>query len=377
MDGEPGSELRLSFVNDASGGVVELGTVSGPPRAAAISPTGEFIAYITDIGLSGASQVSVARLSDGMTQVLGCGMALQFADRLAWSDDGRFLAYTLAAVDVGGGTECGGVTGDGSTTDAYVYDAGATGESFKVTDAGNAFAADFLRSPTLDGEYKLLVSYAGVQPYSEPVLVLTGESVQSERANAFMPLVSADGQRALFWRGEMARNEGGGWRIERGGMVYVTGEPVDGQPTWSGEPLFADLALVGGEGFQVGEFGWGLDSDQVVFWGGEWTGAPQSDDGKYPSSDVYVGRVSAGLLTRESRVEVGLTEQQRVEAVALAADGESVLVTAVQPAAGDLAVPSASLMRATLAGGEPRLIGIGGAWTGPAVIGYEAVVATP
>jgi hypothetical protein len=312
-----------------------------------------------------------------MTQVLGCGMALQFADRLAWSDDGRFLAYTLAAVDVGGGIECGGVTGDGSATDAYVYDAGASGESFKVTDSGNAFAADFLRSPTLDGEYKLLVSYAGVQPYSEPVLVLTGESVESERADVFLPLVSPDGQRALFWRGVMAGNEGGGWRIERGGMVYASGEPVDGQPSWSGDPLFADLALVGGEGFQAGEFAWGLDSDQVAFWGGEWTGAPQGDDGQYPSSDVYVGRVSAGLITQEGRVDAGLTEQQRVEAVALAADGGSVYVTAAQPVAGELAVPSASLVRAALSGGEPELIGIGAAWTGPAVIGYEAVAATP
>ncbi len=377
VDGEPQSELQQSFVNEDSGEVVELGAVSGPPVAAAISPTGEFVAYISEVGLAGVNQVAVARLSDGTVEVLGCTVPFQFTDRLAWSDDGRFLAYTLAAVDIGGGVDCGGVTGDGSAIDAWAYDVGSGDEPFRVTETGNAFAADFQRAVTAEGEFPLLVSYAGVQPYSEPILLPSRQPVEAERANAFMPLVAPNGERALFWRGVMTDNQEGGWRFEQGGLPYVTGEPVDGQPSWSGEPLFADVEPVGGEAFQAGHFTWGADSDLVAFWGGEWTGPPQSDTGDYPGSGTYAGRVSDGLLSQETLVPLGLTEMQRVAWVTFAPDGRSILVTAVQPAAGDLAVPSASLIRAPYNAGEPALVGIGGAWTGPAVVGEEAVDLTP
>jgi hypothetical protein len=376
------SELRLSFRNVNAGLSQDLGTVPGPPVAASISPGGEFLAYITEVGESGAYRVAVARLSDGMTELLGCGAAVQFADRLAWSDDGRFLAYTLAAVDLGDSIECGAVAaGDGSGTDAYVYDAGATGEAFRLTETGNAFAADFLRSPTLDGEYKLLVSYAAAQPYSEPISVLTGQSVESERVNAFMPLISPDGQHAMFWRGVMAPNEGGGWRLEQGGMPYVSGEPVDGQPSWSGEPLFADLTLVGGAGFQAGEFAWAGDSDRLAFWGGEWTGAPQSDDGTYPSSEhIYLGRLSSGLITQASAVAIETGFDHRVIGVAFDLNAGQAVVTAALPRAGVGDGPSSYLVEVPLGGGEPQVIS-GAAdpqpWYGPAVVGYEAVIATP
>ena len=378
--GEPQRELRLSFGNEDTEEVVELGAVSGPPVAAAISPTGEFLAYISEIGQSGAQQVAVARLSDGVTEVLGCGVARQFADRLAWSDDGRFLAYTLAAIDVGSGIECGGVSGDGNATDAWVYDAVGNGETIQVTDAGNAFAADFLRTATPEGEYKLLVSYAGVQPYSEPILLPSGQPVESERVNAFMPLVSPDGQHALFWRGVMAENEEGGWRIERGGLPYVSGEPIDGQPSWSGEPLFADLEPVGGEAFQAGQFAWGSDSDLVAFWSGEWTGAPQSDDGQYPSSGLYIGRLSDGLLTEETAVPLDVGSDARVVAVTFDLNNAQAVVTAALSSAGIGDPPSAYLVLVPLDGGEPQIMG-GAAnpepWYGPAVIGEEAISLTP
>ncbi len=369
------SELRLSFKE------VDLGVVAGPPLVAAISPTGEFLAYLTNVGESGAYRVAVARLSDGSTELLGCGAALQFTDRLAWSDDGRFLAYTLAPINLGDGVECGSVATNGSGTDVWVYDAGATGEAFQVTDTGNAFAADFLRTATPEGEYKLLVSYADVQPYSEPVLLPSGQSVESERVNAFLPLVSPDGQRALFWRAALTQNEGGGWRIERGGMPYVSGEPIDGQPSWSGEPLFADLAPVGGEGFQAGDFAWGADSDRVAFWGGEWTGPPQSDEGTYPSAgDVYLGRVASGLLTQESVAAIDTGFEERVIGVAFDLDAGQAVVTAALPRAGIGDTPSSYLVLVPLDGGEPQIMG-GAAnpqpWYGPAVIGQEAVTLTP
>ncbi len=378
MDGDRQSELQLSFVNDESGDVTELGTVSGPPVAAAISPTGEFLAYATEIGLAGANQVAVARLSDGATEVLGCTVPFQFTDRLAWSDDGRFLAYTLAAIDLGGGVDCGGVEGDGSATDAWVYDAVGSGEAFRVTDAGNAFAADFLRAVTPEHEYPLLVSYAGVQPYSEPILLPSRQPVEAERVNAFLPLISPNGEHALFWRGVMTANQEGGWRFEQGGLPYVTGEPVDGQPSWSGEPFFPDLEPVGGAAFESGHFGWSPDGMLVGFWLGEWTGPPQSDDGSYPSSkDVYVRHVLDGRPDAVARVPLEFGELERIVAVRLDGARGRALVTVVQPSAGDLAVPASTLYSVPLSGDEPGQPGMGASWTGPAVIGQEAVALTP
>lgn len=374
-------ELRLSFTNYETEEVIDLGVASGPPIAAAVSPTGEFLAYITEVGETGAYRVEVARLSDGDTVVLGCGAALQFTDRLAWSDDGRFLAFTLASIDLGGTIDCGSTGTTGTGIDVWVYDAVGTGQTFQATRAGNAFAADFLQDATPQGEYKLLVSYAAAQPYSEPVLLPSGESVETERVNAFLPLVSPDGTRALFWRGVMVQNEGRGWRMEQGGMPYVTGEPAGGQPSWSGEQLFADLSIVRGEGFQAGHFTWGPDSDRVAFWAGEWTGTPQSADGRYPSSDdVYAGSVSSGLLTQDSAVSIRLGLDERVIGVAFDLRAGQAVVTAAVPRAGIGDGPSSYLVLVPLAGGEPQVLG-GAAnpqpWYGPAVIGIEAVAVAP
>jgi hypothetical protein len=171
----------------------------------------------------------------------------------------------------------------------------------------------------------------------------------------------------------MEQVAGGGWHFIRGGLPYVTGEPVDGQPSWSGEPLFADLEPVGGATFESGQFGWSPDGTLVGFWLGEWTGAPQSDDGTYPGSkDVYVGPV-AGLLSQDSRIALQLGELQAVVDVAIDSGAGLALVTVVQSSAGDLAVPASTLFAVPLGDGEPTILGTGASWTGPAVIGLEAV----
>jgi hypothetical protein len=304
--------------------------------------------------------------------VLGCTAASAFTDRLAWSDDGRWLAYTLRPVDLGESVDCGGVTGDGSRTDAWAYDAAGSGQATQLTETGNAFAADFLRGGGDLGQYPLMVSYAAAQPYSEVVTIATDRE-PNRIDGVFLPLTSPDGSRALFWRGEMEQVADGGWHFVRGGMPYITGEPVDGQPSWSGEPLFADLQPIGGAGFESGHFGWSPDGTLAGFWLGEWTGAPQSADGSYPSSrDVYVGR-AAELLSQDSRVELELQELQSVVDVAIDAGTGMALVTVVQPSAGDLAVPASTLYAAPLGGGEPSILGTGAPWSGPAVIGLEAV----
>ena len=372
LAGKPQAEWRISFVNDATRDLTDLGAASGAPRAAAISPTNEFVAYSVDLGLSGANQLRLTRLSDGMTEILGCTVSSAFTDRLAWSDDGRWLAYTLRPVDLGQSVDCGGVTGDGSRTDAWAYDVAGSGQAIQLTEAGNAFAADFLHGGTELGQYPLMISYAAPQPYSEVITIATDRE-PTRIDGVFLPLTSPDGSRALFWRGEMEQVADGGWHFLRGGMPYVSGEPVDGQPSWSGEPLFADLEPVGGAAFESGGFGWSADGTLLGFWLGEWTGPPQSDDGTYPSSrDVYVGQV-AGLLSQDSRVELELQELQGVVDVAIDSGTGMALVTVVQPSAGDLAVPASTLYAVPLDGGEPTILGTGAPWTGPAVIGLEAV----
>jgi predicted anti-sigma-YlaC factor YlaD len=371
LDGEPQSPLDLSFVNDATGEVTDLGNASAAPWAAAISPTNEFVAYSVELGLTGANQLLLTRLSDGMTQVLGCTVNSAFADRLAWSDDGHYLAYTLQPVDLGDSVDCAGVTGDGTRSDAWVYDAVGSGEATRLTDAGNAFVGDFGTS-TDEMPFPLLVSYAAPQPYTE-LVDIAAERDATRIDGVFLPLLSPDASRALFWRGEMEQVAGGGWHFIRGGLPYVTGEPVDGQPSWSGEPLFADLEPVGGATFESGQFGWSPDGTLVGFWLGEWTGAPQSDDGTYPASkDVYVGPV-AGLLSQDSRIALQLGELEAVVDVAIDSGAGLALVTVVQPSAGDLAVPASTLHAVPLGDGEPTILGTGASWTGPAVIGLEAV----
>jgi hypothetical protein len=53
------------------------------------------------------------------------------------------------------------------------------------------------------------------------------------------------------------------------------------------------------------------------------------------------------------------------------------LVTVVQPSAGDLSVPASTLYAVPIDDGEAAILGTGASWTGPAVIGLEAVAVAP
>jgi hypothetical protein len=160
-------------------------------------------------------------------------------------------------------------------------------------------------------------------------------------------------------------------------MAYLSGEPVDGQPSWSGEPLFVDLEQPGGAGFESAQFGWADDGDLLAFWDGQWTGAPQDDAGAYPSSTaLYVGRISEGLLSEASVLEFGAAEDGRITSVAFDPDANELVVSVGLPSAGIGDPPSAQLIVVPLDGGEPRPVG-GAAnpepWLGPAVFGAEAI----
>lgn len=366
LTGAPLEALRLSFIADATGASVDAGTVSGPPIAAALSPDGQWLAYITQKGETGANEVWALHLNDGKITHLGCSSAAPFTNRLAWSPDSRYLAYTLVGVDLGPDAGCQAPS-DGA--DVWLLDA-SNGANSKFTQAGNAYAAAFIKGePTT-----LAVSFAAATPSTVVMSPTTGGG--GERADGvFLPLFSPDGSRAIFWSGTMTSN-GGSWHFSVGGMPQLSGDFRAAGPAspWVGTPLFMDLTPVGGEAFASGDFAWGPDNDHLAFWDGAWTGIPQSADGTYPNqADAYLGSFSSGLLSSASALARVRPADAYLVAIAFAQDGTSVAVTLGLPSAGIGDPPSALLQIVPLDGSAPH--GIGGGtdappWNGPAVYGY-------
>lgn len=379
LDGAPFGESRLSFVNDATGKTMDAGTVSGPPLTAALSPDGRWLAYITQKGETGANEVWALNLADGEVVPLGCSDAGLFTDRLAWSPDGTYLAFTLIAIDLGAGSDCPANDGALGTADAWVYDV-SQGERLRLTRSGNAYSASF--QPGSDPG-SLLVSYAATSPWTEAVPLAADPTNLDRIEGVFLPLFSPDGSRAIFWTGTMTLS-GGSWHFSLGGMPQLSKDFRSAGPAspWIGTPLFTDLTPVGGEAFTSGKFAWGPDSDVIAFWDGAWTGVPQSANGEYPNQqDVYLGRVSGPsarvtgpLLSAASRLDLAdlVTDGAWIVDVALSiAPGDAeAAVTIGLPSAGIGDPPSALLVRATSAS-----VGVGGGvepppWQGPAVYGY-------
>jgi hypothetical protein len=375
LTGAPLGPLRLSFVNDATGDTIDAGSPSGPPIAAALSPNGQWLAFITQKGESGANEVWVLNLAEGAVTHVGCSSAAPFTDRLTWSPDSRYLAFTLVGVDIGPDQGCEAAS---NGTDVWLFDS-TTSKRSQFTTAGNAFAADF--GPALEsGDEQLWVGFAMETPQSA-LLPVPGPSgpdrVTGEQApGVFLPLFSPDGSRAIFWNGTMTKN-GGSWHFSLGGMPQMSGDFRSAGPAspWVGKPLFSDLTPVGGEAFASGNFAWGPESDQFAFWDGAWTGVPESTDGTYPSQrDVYVGGVSStDLLTKVSRTGLDLAEGAWIVDVAQSAS--DMAITIGLPSAGIGDPPSAYVQIFRDEGGQPRIIGGGGGveplpWSGPAVYGY-------
>jgi predicted anti-sigma-YlaC factor YlaD len=370
LNGAPLEALRLTFVNDATGKSISAGTVSGPPIAAALSPNGEWLGYITRKGETGANEVWALHLTDGKVVPLGCSVAAPFTERLAWDANGSVLGYTLTSVDLGAGSGCPVNDAKLGTTEPWLWQAGRNKPPSRATRAGaDSFAADF------SGEFVTLVeSHAAATPTTIVACQMCDSPPEQTIDGVFLPLLSPDGNRALFWTGTMASGAGG-WQFSRGGMPQLSGDFRSAGPAspWLGIPLFTDLMPVGGEAFASGKFTWGPDSDLIAFWDGAWTGAPQSADGTYPNrQDVYVGRVSAGLLSSASRLPLTLDPGAWIVDVTFSPDGSLVCVTIGVPSAGIGDPPSAYLQIVPLAGGAPRTIGGGvspPAWNGPAVFG--------
>ena len=372
VTGAPLEALKLSFTNDATGDSIDAGKVSGPTIAASLSPDGRWLAYISQKGETGANEVWVLNLVDGKVKHLGCSSAAPFTDRLAWSPDSRFLAFTLVGIDLGADAGCEAST---NGTDVWLFDTSA-GSRTQFTTAGNAFAAAFGANADT-GEAELWVSFGMATPQSSLLAVpgTPGREAAGQAPGVFMPLISPVGNRALFWSGTMTSN-GGSWHFSLGGMPQLSGDFRSAGPAspWIGTPLFTDLVPVSGEAFASGDFAWAPDGNTLAFWNGAWTGAPQSNNGSYPSDrDVYVGSISSGLLSAASRVALGIASASWIVDVAFSRGGEFAVTEGI-PSAGIGDPPSAIVeVVSPCCGGEPHRIG-GGVdpppWDGPVVFGH-------
>jgi len=365
----PKESRRLDVKNQRSGESVQLvapaGASWGAVERAALSPDNERMAFAVLNDGKGTWSIYVARLRDGTTSAAGETLPLAFGDRLLWSDDGRFLALTIAP-------DAAPTPG---TSNVWIYEA-ATGVTTEVTDTGNAYAASW--GTRLAGMELLWIGLGAADPSSVAVkwsqdtaphvFDLTGSDVAEKKGGAFLPLISPNGTSAIYWQGTMQFGRDG-WTFASGGLPYFSGVQ-QGVPTWGSDAVFEDLSVTGpSDGFTSGSVTWSANSEGYAFWGGRWPGIPQPAGYPDPNA-VYVGYAAAGHyhLNRDSRVAYGPTYQGTdlyLVDVALRSDGTMVALTLGLPTPEFGA--SALLELLPVAGDSGTDVGKPPAWNGPAV----------
>ncbi|MDQ2933453.1 MAG: zf-HC2 domain-containing protein [Chloroflexota bacterium] len=262
--------------------LVALTTPGGPPIAATLSPTGEWLAYQTRKGLKGTNEIWAVRLSDAQTRDLGETSGDDpFTKRMTWSLDGRFLAYT------------GLFGGSQPTLDVGLFDT-QVGTSHQLTFLKAAYAGSF------DGE-RLWISVVGDPPNS--YLVPLDGDLSNPAAAAirtldatFLPILSPDGTRSIYWRGRMTQ-QGFGWIFRTGGMPYLAGGSAN--DPFAGEKQLFPTLVAGQNAFTSAEIAWSTDSDWFTVWNTSWTGNPQSGPSgeRFPDPTyVYFGQASGNLI---------------------------------------------------------------------------------
>lgn len=348
----PFDNLGLTLRHGPTGETItELDTPSGPPIAAELSPDGQWLAYITQLGQSGMNEVRVSRIAAapgdespigvGGTVVLGESLAgSPFLEQMSWSSEGRYLAFTLAEPD-------------GGKTDVWVFDT-ENGEPRQLSDVGHAYAGDWI--PGDDGvTSRLWVSLAQERPISY-VLALRDDAplgpadpaeIGTNRADGvFQPLLSSDGGLAIFWRGRMAR-VGEAWLFSEGGAPYLAEHDIRaGTFSFANERgLFSDLTI-GRDAFTSAAIAWGTDGDAYAVWNTEWTGISQSGDKPYPDPErVYFGHATdpRGLTQTHAIDEGDLPAEASVVDVKASPTGRHLLITALRPIGGIGEAPRADL----------------------------------
>lgn len=375
-------------------GITEADAPGGPPLAAELSPDGQWVAYLSEKGLSGLTEVRAVRVSDtaeptdgtepirsdvavGETLVLGEGVAgSPFVEHLFWSPDSRYLAFTLVDVDGGG-------------TDVWIFQP-ADGSVSQLTDVGNAYAGSWVAGGT--GSSLLWVSTASETPQSylrmfhdDAGEIQAGDPADSPFASAsdvFQPLLSPNGALVIYWAGRMARS-GDEWTFSEGGAPWLAENVNDGGDGYefeSSRQVFTDLT-VGRDAFTSAAISWGPDSDAFAVWDAQWTGIPQAAEGLYPDPRrVYLGRATDPRhVTRIHALDIGdVPADATVVDVKVAGTGRHLAITARYPVPGDLSTAEADLLLVTRNTGDVAdevsvLNPTGPGWYGPALYGRDPI----
>jgi hypothetical protein len=368
----------------------------GPPVAAELSPDSGFLAVATRLGESGLNEIQVTRLAQtdasaspspspspspsgtpmdpGETLTLAESVAVDpFVERMTWSPDGRFLAFTVADPEALG------------ETDVWVFDADAE-EAWQLTDAGNAYAGSWVRADHEDDPPLLWVSSAAEEPVSHLVTVVDhdepreridpSEDAVAEAEGVFVPILNPSGRFAIYWTGRMAEEPDRGWVLSEGGAPYLSEHKLRGR-TWTFDndrPLFSDLTI-DRDAFTSAAITWGADDVTYAVSEVRWTGASQGEGGaEYPDATrVYFGRATDPQgLTQRHAIDIGdIREGSSVIDVKVSPTGRHLVITALRPVGGVGDQPKADLLLVTRNLGdvpdEVEIIGNGDeGWFGPA-----------
>jgi hypothetical protein len=370
----------------------EVETPPGVPVAAELSPDGQWLAYIVDVGTgSGMTEVRATRVAEGVpsddpdalppidspvevsdTVALGESVAgSPFVEHLFWSSDGRYLAYTL-------------VDREGDGTDVWIFQPEHASVS-QVTDVGTAYAGSWV--PGTAGTSLLWISTAGETPASHlwmirddaTDVITPSDPADSEfpsATNVFQPILSPNGALVIYWTGRMAR-DGDEWVFVEGGSPWLAENRRSGERGFefgNAREVFRDVS-VRQNAFSSAAVRWGLDGDAYAVWDTAWTGGNQGSVDEYPDpSRVYLTRASdpRGLTQVHAIDKADLPEGWSVVDVKVAGTGRHLAITARRPLEGELSVPEAELVLITRNTGdeadERDEIGKAeGQWFGPAV----------
>lgn len=385
----PFDNRAMTVVDVASGDPIqEVETPPGVPIAAELSPDGQWLAYIVDMGPSGFTEVRATRIAEALpsddpeTPLVESPVAVgetvtlaesvaggPFVEHLFWSPHSRYLAFTVVDRDEGG-------------TDVWIFQP-ARGTASRATDTGNAYAGSWV--PGGSGTSLLWISTAGETPESHLwMLDDDGEITPRDPADSpypaatdvFQPIVSPDGALVIYWTGRMERS-GSEWSFVQAGFPWVAENRQAGERGYEfdeNQPLFTDLTI-DQDAFTWAAIRWSPDSNAFAVWEAAWTGIAHGTDEEYPDPGrVYLGRAfDPAHVTRIHALDVGdLPEDASVVDVKVAGTGRHLAITARRPLPGDLSAPEAVLVLVgrntgsvadevvTLADGE-------GQWYGPAV----------
>ena len=364
----------------------------GTPIGAELSPGGQWLAYVAQLGESGMNEVRVTRIGDALEAAdgdaitpvesdveVGSAFAVgrsvagsPFVDRMSWSSDGHWLAVTIADPET-----------PEVDSDVWIFDV-TDGSSHQLTDSGSAFAGSFVPAADddPDGVARLWVSVAGNEPRSHLLELRDGEEIAvvdpAEEAiasvDAFQPLVSPNGLFVIAWTGRMAV-VGDQWALSEGGQPILAAHRPDTEEALSdARPLFGDL-VIDRDAFSWAAIAWSPDGIAYALWDAAWTGQSEGSQGQYPDpSRVYFGHATDPRgLTEGHAIDAGdLPADAFVVDVKVAPTGRHLVITAGRPSAGVLDAPAADLLLVTRNTGrvadEVEQIASGDdGWFGPAV----------